>query len=90
MLFMSSYQILPGNRDAVIQRFAQTGGKPPKGVELLGRWHDVGSGKGVSIFEADSVASAAAWQLQWNDLMEIHVQPVLTDEQLAALLPQQQ
>jgi hypothetical protein len=86
MLFMSHYQILPGNRDAAIQRFAQTGGRPPKGVELIGRWHDLASGEGVSIYEADSVAAVAGWQLQWNDVMELHVQPVLTDEQLGAVL----
>lgn len=86
MLFMSHYQIRPGNRDAAIQRFAQTGGLAPKGVEIIGRWHDVAGGAGVAIFEADGQAAMAAWQLQWNDLMDLHVQPVLTDEQLGAVL----
>jgi len=49
MLFMSHCQILPGNRDAAIQRFAQTGGRPPKGVELIRRCHDLASGTRASL-----------------------------------------
>jgi hypothetical protein len=86
MLFLGHYRILPGNYAAVIARFQQTGGQPPEGVKLLGRWHSVASGTGVSITEADDASAMARFALQWNDLMELEVGPALTDEQLGAAL----
>jgi len=86
MLFIGYYRILPGSRDAAIARFKQTGGRPTEGVKLLGRWHSVASGRGVSITEAEDAAAMARFELQWSDLMELEVHPAVTDEQLAAAL----
>jgi hypothetical protein len=86
MLFIGHYRILPGNRDACITRFKQTGAQPAEGVKLLGRWHSVGSGTGVSITEAEDAVAMARFELQWNDLMELEVHPAVNDEQLAAAL----
>jgi hypothetical protein len=86
MLFVSHWRILPGNRDATIARFAKTGGQPPQGVKMLGRWHSVASGTGFAISEADDASAMARWSLEWNDLMEMEVHPALNDEQLGAVL----
>ena len=86
MLFIGHYRIHPGNRDAVIARFAQTEGKPPQGVKLLGRWHIVSNGSGVTLTEADDASAMARFALQWSDLMDLDVTPVLTDEQLGTVL----
>lgn len=86
MLFTSHWRILPGNRDAVIERFAKTGGQPPQGVTMLGRWHDVASGTGFAVSEANDASAMARWALEWNDLMEMDVRPALNDEQLGAVL----
>ena len=86
MLFICYYRILPGNRDACIARFAKTGAQLTEGIKLLGRWHSVATGTGVSITEADDASAMARFELQWNDLMELEVRPALNDEQLAATL----
>ncbi|CAM5798324.1 DUF3303 domain-containing protein [Rhizobacter fulvus] len=86
MLFISHWRILPGHRDTTIERFAKTGGQPPKGVKMLGRWHDVANGTGFAVSEADDAAAVARWALEWNDLMEMDVRPALDDEQLGAVL----
>ena len=86
MLFISHWKIRPGSRDAVIERFAKTGGQPPQGVRLLGRWHAVASGTGFAISEAKDASAMARWSLGWNDLMDLEVQPALDDEQLGAVL----
>lgn len=86
MLFMVSWKIDSANRNAAIERFLATGGQPPKGMKMLGRWHSVGSGAGVAIGEADDPTLAMQWALQWTDLMTIEVVPVVTDEQGAPLL----
>lgn len=88
MLFISHWKILPGNRDKVIERFAKTGGQPPQGVKLLGRWHAVANGTGIAISEADDASLMARWALEWNDLMEMEITPAMTDDVLAGVLGQ--
>lgn len=86
MLFMVSWTISPQNRNSVIQRFLETKGAPPEGVNMLGRWHAVGGSSGFGIAETDDVVQIQKWVLQWNDLMNMEVHAALTDEQAAPLL----
>ena len=39
MLFHISYEFSPNNRDEAQKRFKETGGLPPDGVTMEGRWH---------------------------------------------------
>ena len=86
MLFVSHWRIRPGNRDEVVARFASTGGQPPEGVKMLGRWHDTADGTGFAVSEAEDASLLAKWALEWNDLMDMSTAPALTDEQLGAVL----
>ena len=86
MLFISSWRILPGHRDVVIERFAKTGGRAPEGIRILGRWHDISDGTGFAVSESDDISAMTRWALEWNDVMEMHVRPALTDEQMGAVL----
>jgi Domain of unknown function (DUF3303) len=38
MQFILTFTIPPVTRDKAIARFLETGGQPPSGVRLLGRW----------------------------------------------------
>ena len=58
------------------------------GVQILGRWHDMGARTGVAIFEADDLAALTRYLNQWNPHMELDVAPVLDDEEVAALAKQ--
>ncbi len=64
----------------------ETGGAPPAGIKIMGRWHDVGRLKGYAIFEGDDPITIATWAYQWSDLMTLEVFPVITDEQLGKVL----
>ena len=86
MLFIVNWTISPGNRNSAIQRFLKTGGAPPEGVKMLGRWHAVGRAGGFGVAEADDLALMQKWVLEWSDLMSMDVHPALTDEQAAPLL----
>jgi hypothetical protein len=86
MLFITRYSYPPKVRDAVIARFKETGGPPPAGIKLLGRWTAVGGGGGFHLCEASDASLIAKWALQWNDLMTVEVHPVLDDQQLAGVL----
>lgn len=86
MLFIVSWTLSPDNRNQAIERFLKTGGAPPTGVKLIGRWYSVGGAAGVGVAEADDPALIQKWVLEWSDLMNMEVQVALTDEQMAPLL----
>ncbi|MFJ3369605.1 DUF3303 domain-containing protein [Pseudomonas sp. NPDC086251] len=86
MLFIVSWSISSENRNRAIERFLKTGGKPPEGVTMKGRWHAVGGSAGFGIAEADDLLLIQKWVLEWNDLMSMEVHAALTDEQMAPLL----
>lgn len=86
MLFIVSWSISSERRNAAIERFLKTGGAPPAGVTLLGRWHAIGRMTGMGIAEASDAALMQKWALEWTDLMSMEIHPALTDEQSASLL----
>ena len=66
-------------------RFVNTGGKPPEGVKLLGRWHAVGRVVGFAIAESNDLAPMQKWALDWSDLLSLDVYPAQTDEEFGPL-----
>ncbi|MCP1444758.1 hypothetical protein J3D54_003890 [Pseudomonas sp. GGS8] len=86
MLFIVRWSISPQQRNSAIERFLKTGGAPPAGVSMLGRWHAVGGSSGVGIAEASDPVAIQKWVLEWSDLMNMEVHAALTDEQVAPLL----
>ena len=89
MLFLISWHGEPAQRDAAMKRFLQTGGQPPAGVTLLGRWHAIGAVKGDAIAECDDAALIGKRALEWNDLFEMDVSAALDDAQMGPLLAAQ-
>lgn len=86
MLFLVRWEINQTVRKAAIERFLKTGGAPPAGVKMLGRWHTVDGEYGVAIAESDDPQAMAKWSLAWNDLLPMDVRPALNDEGMGAVL----
>jgi hypothetical protein len=86
MKFIVQWNGLPTAENAVIERFMKTGGKPPEGVTLLGRWHAIGGLHGVAIIEAEDTRGLSALALEWSDLLTLSIFPAATDEDLGAAL----
>jgi hypothetical protein len=70
---------------ATVARFLETGGAPPKGVTLVGRWHGM-SGQGVAILESDDPKAMFELRAQWSDLLELSITPCLEDADAGAVL----
>jgi hypothetical protein len=85
MVFSISWKGSPDVRNATAERFLKSGGMPPAGVRLIGRWHDVGL-SGIAIAETDDPLLMSKWVLDWNDMFELQVRAVVTDEQVGPLL----
>lgn len=88
MKFMLTFSWKPDlkARDEAIARFKKTGGQPPKGVKLLGRWTRADLGGGFDLLESSDAQSLAEFSLAWSDIMDLTILPVVEDEALAAVL----
>ena len=69
-------------------RFLETGGAPPAGVKMIGRWHGM-SGGGLAIAEASDAKALYSWLSYWNDLLEFQTTPCLDDAEAGEVLAAQ-
>ena len=88
MKFMLTFSWKPDTktRDEGIARFRKTGGQPPKGAKLLGRWTRADFSGGFDLIETDDVQTLAEFSLMWSDLMELSIVPIIEDGQLSQVL----
>jgi hypothetical protein len=88
MKLMLTFAIKPqsNNRDEAIARFKRTGADMPKGAKLLGRWTAADFSGGFVLIESDDATALTENSLQWSDLMELRIAPVLEDAQLGEVL----
>lgn len=86
MKFMAIWEAGPESRDQAVARFKETGGGAPKGVKMLGRWHDVSGNAGFALGETDDPALIHRWVSEWNDLLSFEVVTVIDDEEFVRSL----
>ena len=88
MKFMLTFSWSPdtASRAEGIARFQRTGGLPPKGATLVGRWTRADFSGGYDLIETDDAQALAEFALMWSDLMELEITPVLEDQPLAEVL----
>ena len=86
MQFMLTFTLPPHTQEAALARFLETGGHPPPGVRLVGRWTQVDLCGGFVLLESDDPQALAAFARGWSDLVELSMVPVLEDQALADML----
>ena len=88
MKFMLTFEWKPDTktRDEAISRFRKTGGQPPKGAKLLGRWTAADFSGGFDLLESDDAKALTEFALMWSDVMELKVVPVVDDADLQETL----
>lgn len=88
MKFMMTFSWKPDlqARAEAIARFKKTGGLPPKGVKLVGRWTRADFSGGFDLLESDDPKALTEFALMWSDLMELSIVPVVDDSELAEVL----
>ena len=78
MKFIIAWTVPQGTFNAAVARFLETGGAPPEGVKMLGRWHSL-NGHGFAISESSDPKAMYRWVTQWADLLPLTVSPCLED-----------
>ena len=86
MTFVMTYSIPAQSWGKAVERFLGTGGPAPAGVKLVGRWHAAAGRHGFLLLEGDDANAVYRFATEWNDVCDLAVTPVLTDEQAAAVL----
>jgi hypothetical protein len=86
MLFLARWQIDSDVRARVLDLFTRTGGTPPPGVRIVGRWHRADGTGGIMIVESDSMAPITEFAHEWNDLLFVEITPVIEDHDLRSLV----
>lgn len=88
MKFIVTFHIKPEvkGRDGAIVRYQKTGGLPPEGVALLGRWVRADFSGGFVLVESEDTSALTEFSLMWSDLMELQIVPVIEDAELAGVL----
>ena len=86
MKFMLTFTLQPATRNEANARFLKTGGQPPKGAKLLGRWTSTDLSQGYDLLESDDPSALTELALQWSDLMKMNIVPVVEDRELGEVL----
>lgn len=85
MKYIVSWSVPQGTFKGAVARFLETGGAPPKGVQMLGRWHGM-NGQGFAIAESNDAKALYLWNAQWADLLPLTVTPCVEDETAGEVL----
>jgi hypothetical protein len=85
MKFIVTWTIPKASVLSAQARFLETGGQPPAGVKMIGRWHGM-SGGGFLVAETSDAKALYAWLEQWNDLLEFITTPCLEDAEAGEVL----
>lgn len=82
-LYLGTWEIIASKREQCMTYFAsmtpEDDLKESVGVNVLGRWSDIGTGKGAMICEADNYSDVASWLYNWVPMATCTVKPVVDD-----------
>jgi len=85
MKYLVQWTISQESSRSAVERFLQTGGKPPDGVTQLGRWFGL-NGTGCSVVEAADPKGVFALVSEWQEYLQISATPVLEDDEAGEIL----
>jgi len=78
MKFLVTWSLPAATFRPAVARFLKAGGLPPKGVNLIGRWHGM-SGMGVAVVDTNDEKALYTWIAEWSEFLPLQTTPVLED-----------
>lgn len=87
MKYVITWSVPTANYVATMNKFLATGGMPPVGVKMLGRYHALeGSASGFIIAESADPKGVYTWLADWMDIVSFEVTPVVEDADAVTIL----
>jgi len=53
---------------------------------VIGRWHSVVGGRGVTVYEANDAQLIAQWAQQWSDVISFEIYAAIDDAGFAKVI----
>lgn len=85
MKYLVNWSLPHETFSAAVAQFLETGGAPPDGVRMLGRWHGM-SGQGFAVVESTDPKALYKFQAQWAGLLPLGITPCLEDADAGEVL----
>ena len=86
MLFMVIERFRDRDAKAVYRRFREQGRMMPDGLSYVGSWIEANFDRCFQLMECDDARLLQDWLLNWNDLMECEIVPVVPSDQTRELV----
>lgn len=67
------------------KKFLETGGRPPEGATLIGRWFGT-NGKGSIVVEASDPKLVLELVTEWSEFMQIEATPAIEDHEAGQVI----
>ena len=86
MLFMVVETFRNHDGKAIYRRLRDRGRQMPEGLTFVSSWVQADMGRCFQLMECDDVTLLQRWIVQWSDLMEFEIVPVVAGKDTAAAL----
>ena len=86
MLFMVIERFRDRDAKAVYRRFRDQGRMMPEGLTYVGSWIEANFDRCFQLMECDDARLLQDWLLNWSDLMECEIVPVVPSDQTRELV----
>jgi hypothetical protein len=80
MLFMVIEKFKNKDALAVYRRFRERGRMMPDGLKYVGSWVEVNFDRCFQLMECDDPRLFQQWVIQWRDLMDFEIVPVVSSK----------
>ena len=86
MLFMVIERFRDRDAKAVYRRFRDQGRMMPDGLNYVGSWIEANFDRCFQLMECDDARLLQEWLLNWGDLMQCEIVPVVPSDQTRAAI----
>ena len=86
MLFMVIERFRDRDAKAIYRRFREQGRMMPDGLNYVGSWIEANFDRCFQLMECDDARLLQEWLLNWSDLMECEIVPVVPSKETRELV----
>ncbi|MCI0338033.1 MAG: DUF3303 domain-containing protein [Acidobacteria bacterium] len=86
MLFMVIERYRDRDAKAIYRRFKEKGRMMPEGLKYVGSWIEANFDRCFQVMECDDARLLQQWVVEWQDLIEFEVIPVVTSKETSEIL----
>ena len=86
MLFMVIEHFQPGKVKNIYQRFQEQGRMMPEGLKYIDSWISANLNRCFQLVECDDARLFQEWILEWSDLGEFEIIPIVSSKETTEII----